>query len=240
MPKHRIKLNDTFVFSFPKIMPGSVTDQFSIPASVLNHFLENCANCQLKDSFNSNRAAAPSQIPFIDVKAESLYWFEIEFIFSGVKLGGILHKPDFLEGSILRITSTDPNYIEDEENFYLKIRLEGDTVWDFKSNHYKNYLSSVESSGSKWEDAKVDIRLNFRSNPIQKIGLNRLIQQNKDDTTNKKLIEVKEILDKTPNINSVVRNYRPEKPWELKIKNWEYLEGKNINLEGAYLALFKK
>jgi hypothetical protein len=238
MPKHKIKINDTFVFTFPKLMPGSESDTFLIPSSVLEHFIENCGRFKLKDSNTSNRTISIAQINSSDLAVEPPYWLEIEITFSGEKLGGTLHRPDFIEGSRLDLVSINKKYIEDDLNYYLEISLEGEAVWEFKSNYYKKYLSAVENAGSKWENAKLEIRINFRTSHILKTNLNRLIKDSVDDHSANEYRKLKEILDSTPNIPSLIRNYKPEKKWELELKYWQNLKEKELNLEGPYLREF--
>jgi hypothetical protein len=99
-------------------------------------------------------------------------------------------------------------------------------------------LSAVENAGSKWENAKLEIRINFRTSHILKTNLNRLIKDSVDDHSANEYRKLKEILDSTPNIPSLIRNYKPEKKWELELKYWQNLKEKELNLEGPYLREF--
>ncbi|MFC5192896.1 hypothetical protein ACFPIK_14060 [Algoriphagus aquatilis] len=236
MAKHKIKLDDSFFFSFPKIMPVSETEKYEISDSVLLNFIENCENFQLRDLIFSKKYQNLLDKATVNFEIEPLYLLEFDIAFSGIKLGGILHRPDFIDGSKVNLYSIDKNYTEDDNNYYIRISLRGELIWDFKTNYLNKYKAHVEYKGSKWENTKLDIRINFRSNPIKVVGLNKLIQDNDNSAITKEYLELKDTLEKTPNIHSLIKNYSPEKSWELKIKHWQKLSEKNIKFDGTYFS----
>ena len=232
MPKHKITFKDKFIFNFPKISAGSEEDKFLIPPSVIEHFIKNGHKTILKDK---NYSFYPTHL--IDIEVEPSYLFEVTIRFSGVKLGGIVHGPNFMENSIFEIVSIDEIISEDEDYYYVPITLNGTLTWDFKVNWYQNYLTHVVEKGSNWENAKAVITLNFRNNPLIKQGLQKFIKENSSDVNIQKYSSLLEIFEKTPNIYSSICNFLQDST-RTQLKYWQYLKEKEFTMEGAYLGAF--
>jgi hypothetical protein len=231
MPKVSLKINDDLVFSFPKNTYGSETKL--IPEYVKKHFLSQYKSLQLSDE-NFAKKSFPLRNNSEDIESKAQYLFEIEFTFSGNKIGGMSYRPGFDEKSLIEVNLIDESLQEDEETIYLKFNINAELYWDFKSNHYKKYESFVESNNATWETAKIDIRFNFRNNFLHVNGLKY------DEKGNYRVLEPESennllhVLESTPNIFSLVKNYLPEKEWEKNSKYWQLYSEKKIRFEGNY------
>ena len=238
MAKASIKIDDEFIFYFGKKTAGSESDSRIIPNYVKNYFIENFQKVQLKDQSVIEKIAPrfPRYIP--DLNIEPFYLLEVELTFSGTKLGGILYRPDYDNSSSLSVSLIDENYDEDEEGSYLKFKISGELFWDFKPNHLKNYKVHVEKKESTWEEANLELRINFRNNPVYLKGLEYDDKGNSLPTEPEGENNLRFILKTTPNVFSVIKNYLPEKEWEKELKVWQVINQKNITFEGNYLKHF--
>ena len=96
-------------------------------------------------------------------KMDSLFLVELELSFWGRKLGGILYRPGLTKDSKIDVKLIE--VVEDnEEQCVYNFQLTGSLIWDYKSSHFKKHVEAVERCMSTWDDAKVDVRINFRDN----------------------------------------------------------------------------
>ena len=135
MAKTSLKIDNDFIFSFPKKVLGK-EDEY-IPNYIKKHFLDNYKSVQLSDEIFAKRSYPLPRNT--NPETETLYLFEIEFTFAGKKIGGVRYCPGFTEDSNININLVDENFGEDEETFYLKYNISATIFWDFKSNHFNKY-----------------------------------------------------------------------------------------------------
>lgn len=236
MSKATITINDDFIFTFEKKTAGSVDDIRDIPDYVKKYFIENYENLHLKDEgINKKQLQWPKYIP--DLKTDPLYLLEVEMYFYGNSIGGILYRPDFTEDSTI-----SANFVEiveeDDEKYYMRFKIIGELIWDFKANHLNNYKNHVEKNGSSWEDAKIALKLSFIVNHLYKRALDYDENGNSLPSEPENENNLRFVLGITPIIYSNLRNYKPQKEWEKNLKFWELLIDKNVTFGGNYLKHF--
>ena len=230
MAKTSLKINNDFIFSFPKKVLGK-EDEY-IPNYIKKHFLDNYKSVQLSDEIFAKRSYPLPRNT--NPETETLYLFEIEFTFAGKKIGGVRYCPGFTEDSNININLVDENFGEDEETYYLKFNISATIFWDFKSTHFNKYKEFVEKNEASWEDSKINIRLNFRNNFLHLNALKYDEKGNLNEPQEANENNISYILENTPNIFSLIQNYMPEKEWEKNSKIWQTINEKNIELKGNY------
>lgn len=232
MAKSSIEINDEFVFRFPRNKVTSEPDIYPIPLSVLNLFVEKYNRIQLRGIDVNNKLSQTFQRYIPDLSVEPYYLFELEFTFSGIEKGGILYRPEFTQQSFLSIDLVDSSFDVDDEFYYLKLKIESELYWDFKSIQFKKIQSHIQSKGSTWQNAKMDIRMNIRNSSLY---LDSYLFDDKGsavsfDSFDKNSIQ--SLLNETPNIFSIIKNYLPENKNDMEIKFWQIIEDKNFKIIG--------
>ena len=226
MAKTSLKIDNDFIFSFPKKVLGK-EDEY-IPNYIKKHFLDNYTNVQLSDDLFAKRSYPLPRNTNPD--SETLYLFEIEFTFAGKKIGGVRYCPGFTEDSKINIKLVDENFGEDEETYYLKFNISADILWDFKSTHYNKFKEFVEKNEATWEESKIYIRFNFRNNFLHLNALKYDEKGNLKEAQEANENNIKYILENTPNIFSLVQNFIPENV----PANCQTIKEKNIEFKGNY------
>jgi hypothetical protein len=167
MAKAFLKIIDSFVFCFPKNTVGYTDSIQNIPGFVSKYFIENVSTNFLlfDESYWNADYIEMSRLISKNLASTSAFFLEVDFSFSGKKLGEISYKPKFLKDSKVRVSVIE-NVGETEEDLFFKLHIEAELYWDYKASHFTKQLNHIEKKESTWEDAKDQIRINFRNNFI--------------------------------------------------------------------------
>ncbi len=245
MAKATIEIKDEFIFSFSKESRGS-QDSGEIPEFVRSFFIKNIENrFQICDE---NIYEKYNQIRYRpnDIDTEPLFLFEIELSYSGKKLGGIVYTPVFSKESNLKIKFLDI-VGENKYGYLLKIFIEGTLYWDYTLSAFNQHKKSVENHESNWDQAKIELRLSFRPNflvtPIFKYDNEGNALINKPIEVDNGIIKgIPEnesnlgfILEILPQINSIIKSFKPESDFDKSNLYFQLLENKNIHMKCKYL-----
>jgi hypothetical protein len=245
MAKATIEIKDEFIFSFSKESRGR-QDSREIPEFVRSFFIKNIEKrFQICDE---NIYEKYNQIRYRpnDIDTEPLFLFEIELSYSGKKLGGIVYTPVFSKESNLKIKFLDI-VGENKYGYLLKIFIEGALYWDYTLSAFNQHKKSVENHESNWDQAKIELRLSFRPNflvtPIFKYDNEGNALINKPIEVDNGIIKgIPEnesnlgfILEILPQINSIIKSFKPESDFDKSNLYFQLLENKNIHMKCKYL-----
>tara|TARA_Y100000816_G_scaffold148709_1_gene105643 strand:+ start:1774 stop:2577 length:804 start_codon:yes stop_codon:yes gene_type:complete len=265
MAKATIEIDDQFIFTWDKTTAGSEAQKRRIPQFVKEFFEKNISTrTELADDnfydkyvkkFYDGDTRVKNWAPGVSEKKykanpemDSLFLVELELLFSGKKLGGILYRPELTKDSKIDVKLIE--VVEDnEEQCVYNFQLTGSLIWDYKSSHFKKHVEAVERCMSTWDDAKVDVRINFRDN----YEVTRLFKFDEKGYTLDKaiapvvLIDQKIVgkpedetnlcfmLDIMPNVLTIVSNDESWKDRKSESPNWKPLNTKNIHMKCKYL-----
>ena len=245
MAKAIIEIKDEFIFSFSKESRGN-QDSREIPEFVRSFFTKNIANrFQICDKSIYEKYDQIRYRPN-NIDTEPLFLFEIELTYSGKKLGGIVYAPVFSNESNLKINFLDMAG-ENKYAFLMKFSIEGMLYWDYTLAAYNQHKKSVENHESNWDEAKIELRLNFRPNflvtPMFKYDNNGNALANKPFEVNNGIIKgVPEdesnlgfILEISPKVYSIIKSFSPESDFDKGNPYYQMLENKNIHMKCKYL-----
>lgn len=226
MAKSKLIINDNFIFTLPKKAPRSEQD-FSNEVKEL--FFNNLNRIKFLDKTETKNLNTPASSWAFNVNDDPLFLFELQFEFSGNKLGGLMYKPEFnLEGDF-KIDCSDLNLIEDETEYRFNLNVSASLNWDYKNAEFNKHKAYIEKNlGSTYEEAMLDVRFNIIKNPKAMSCL-------EFDSSLKNHKGLLENLKQLPSGYSVVYSYQPKKAYELKLPVWQMITDKNVKLESSYL-----
>lgn len=245
MAKAIIEIKDEFIFLFSKESRGD-RESREIPEFVRSFFIKNISNrfqiCDksIFEKYNQFRYRPKN------IDTEPLFLFEIQLIYGGKKLGGIGYTPIFTNDSNLQIKFLDC-VGENESGFLMKFFIEGTLYWDYTLAAFNEHKKSVEKNESSWDQAKIELRLNFRKNFLVTPIFN---YDNDGNALINKPIEVKNgiikglpedesnlgfILQIIPQIISTIKGFSPESDFDKNNLYYQILNNKNIHMKCKYL-----
>ena len=255
MAKATIEIDDKFTFTWNKITVGSEEQKRNVPAFVKKFFEKNISTRSelLGDEFrdryvtkyfegdNRVKSWSPGVKEFkyrANPEKDPFFLIQVEFLFSGGK-GGIIYSPDFTKGSEIKVKLIEL-IDENDEKIKYNFQLTGSLEWDYKSSHFKNHVKKVEEGGiCPWDDASIDVRINFRDNyELKKVFLfdekGYKLPTQPIETINNKIVGIPEnetnlcfILEILPNVLTNVTNQ--------KSSIWPDFKTKNIQIKCKYL-----
>ena len=138
---------------------------------------------------------------------------------------------------------------DNEEQCVYNFQLTGSLIWDYKSSHFKKHVEAVERCMSTWDDAKVDVRINFRDN----YEVTRLFKFDEKGYTLDKEIAPVVLIDQKivgkpedetnlcfmlnimPNVLTIVSNDKSWKDRKSEYPNCKPINTKNIHMKCKYL-----
>jgi hypothetical protein len=226
MAKSKLKINDTFAFTLPKRAPRSEED-FSSEAK--DFFFTNLNRTTFVDKNENMNLNTPASSWVFNINEDPFFLFEIQFSFSGLKLGGIEYKPKFDLESDLKIDYSLIKIEENEKEFKFSLGVSVSLNWDYKSTEYNKHKDYIEKNlETTWEQAKLDIRFNIIKNPkaVSCLEFDKSLSGHK---------QTLDILKQLPSAYSVIYSYSPQKEYELKMDEWQKIKEKNVLLESSYL-----
>ena len=265
MAKATIEIDDQFTFTWDKTTAGSEQQKRIIPEFVKEFFEKNISTrTELADDnfydkyvkkYYDGDTRVKNWAPGVTEKKykanpemDSLFLVELELSFWGRKLGGILYRPGLTKDSKIDVKLIE--VVEDnEEQCVYNFQLTGSLIWDYKSSHFKKHVEAVERCMSTWDDAKVDVRINFRDN----YEVTRLFKfDEKGYTLDKEIAPVVLIdqkivgkpedetnlcfmLDIMPNVFTLVSNDESWKDRKSEYPNCKPINTKNIHMKCKYL-----
>jgi hypothetical protein len=226
MAKSKLIINDTFIFTLPKRAPRAEED-FSNDGK--DFFFNGLRNISFLDKTENKNLNTPASSWLFNVNEDSFFLFELQFSFSGLKIGGLAYKAEFnLEGDF-QIDYSDLKLEEHETEYKFSLGISVSLNWDYKSTEYNKHKAYIEKNlGATWEQAKLDIRFNIIKNPkaVSCLEFDKSLSEHKGLLENLKQL---------PSSYSVVYSYLPTKAYELKLSVWQMIKDKNVKLDSAYL-----
>ena len=187
MAKATIEIDDQFTFKWNKTTAGYEQQKRRIPEFVKEFFEKNISTrTELKgdnfydkyvrkyydgDTRVKNWAPGVTEKKYnANPEVDSLFLVEVELSFRPKKggppalSGGFLYRPKFTKDSKIDVKLIDVVEDNEEECIY-NFQVTGFLIWDYKSSHFKKHVEAIEEGGiTPWDDARVDIRINFRDN----------------------------------------------------------------------------
>ena len=239
MAKSTIKLNDNFVFKFPKKYEDPTsTEESYYPKCLLEHLLSSEDRIEIAHKGITSKFSDWKYKfnPMID----PFYILEISLRFCSKdenKVGG--YSWEFGVPEENKLVFCDMKKLEEDEDLiYFGVKIQGEITWDFKSNHWDKIKQKMKSI-CPWDDVALNISMNLRANylwdkgdfPEYKKGEN--IPETEQTSDNLPFV-----LDKIPNSFLMVNHREPKKNWELSEKHWMKLSDINITFLGKYLSTF--
>jgi hypothetical protein len=249
MAKAFLKINDSFVFCFPKNTVGYTDSIQNIPGFVSKYFIENVSTNFLlfDESYWNADYIEMSRLISKNLASTSAFFLEVDFSFSGKKLGEISYKPKFLKDSKVRVSFIE-NAGETEEDLFFKLHIEAELYWDYKASHFTKQLNHIEKKESTWEDAKVQIRINFRNNFILIDSMiydenGSKLAQPPVETIDSKIKRYPEkesnlcyVLSISPNVFTIVNLNKGNDQQNSAHPHMDFIQNKNIQMKSKYLT----
>ena len=247
MAKALIEINDIFTFIWNKTTIGSENQKRKIPEFVKVFFEKNISNRlellgdEFFDKYTTKYYAGDTRVknwsPGVkeikirpNPEKDSFFLIEFEFLFRGNK-GGILYQPSFTKESEIKVELIEVIH-ENEDEIHYNLKVMGSLHWDYKTSDFNKHIEKVEEGGTyTWENASMDLRINFRDNyelkkyyqfdekgyklPVQPINIieGKTIGKPEDDTN------ICFILDIMPNVLTVISNQNSLIGHSFKSKN---------------------
>ena len=181
MAKATIEIDDQFTFTWDKTTAGSEAQKRRIPQFVKEFFEKNISTrTELADDnfydkyvkkFYDGDTRVKNWAPGVSEKKykanpemDSLFLVELELLFSGKKLGGILYRPELTKDSKIDVKLIE--VVEDnEEQCVYNFQLTGSLIWDYKSSDFKKQVETIEEGGfTAWDEARVSVTITIRDN----------------------------------------------------------------------------
>lgn len=236
MAKSTIKLDDNFVFKFPKKKQDlTTTEESYYPKFLFEHLLSN------EDRIEIAHEGITSK--FIDWKykfdpiTDPFYILEISLSFCSKDeniIGG--YRWEFNVSEKNKLVFSDLKKLEEDENLiYFSVNVKGEITWDFKPNHLDKIKQKMNSF-CPWDEVALDIHMNLRSNFLHPRYFPEYKKDEKIPETEQTPDNLPFILDNIPNSSATVCHRQPKRNWELSEKHWMKLSDKNITFEGKYLS----
>jgi hypothetical protein len=236
MAKSTIKLDDNFVFKFPKKKQDPTnTEESYYPKCLFEHLLSN------EDRIEIAHKGITSK--FIDWKykfnpiTDPFYILDISLSFCSKdenELGGYLW--DFSVSEENKLVFSDIKKLEEDENLiYFSVKVKGEITWDFKPNHLDKIKQKMKSF-CPWDEVALDINMNLRSNFLHPRYFSEYKKGEEITETEQTSDNLPFVLDKIPNSFATIYHREPKRNWELSKKHWMKLSDKNITFEGKYLS----
>ncbi|MDC1030942.1 hypothetical protein OAR08_00870 [Flavobacteriaceae bacterium] len=236
MAKSTIKLDDNFVFKFPKKKQDPTTTEESYyPKCLFEHLLSN------EDRIDIAHEGITSK--FIDWKykfnsiTDPFYILEISLSFCSKdenELGG--YRWEFSVSEENKLVFSDIKILEEDENLiYFSVKVKGEITWDFKPNHLDKIKQKMKSF-CPWDEVALDINMNLRSNFLHPRYFPEYKKGEEIPETEQTSDNLPFVLDKIPNSFATIHHREPKRNWELSEKHWMKLSDKNITFEGKYLS----
>ena len=236
MSKSTIKLDDNFVFKFPKKKQDPTTTEESYyPKCLFEHLLSN------EDRIEIAHKGITSK--FIDWKykfnpiTDPFYILEISLSFCSKdenELGG--YRCEFSVSEENKLVFSDIKKLEEDENLiYFSVKVKGEITWDFKPNHLDKIKQKMKSF-CPWDEVALDINMNLRSNFLHPRYFPEYKKGEEIPETEQTSDNLPFVLDKIPNSFATIYHREPKRNWELTEKHWMKLSDKNITFEGKYLS----
>ena len=249
MAKASLQIDDQFTFIWNKITAGSESQKRNIPEFVRHFFETNVSSRSelLGDEFLDRYelkwfVGNSSEKYRANPEIDPLFLVEVELSYSGGNRGGIGYLPLYNKDSKLEVKLLE--ILEDNENeTHYSFQITGSLFWDYKANHYKKHVETIESGGyCPWDDVDVDVRINFRDNyEVKKIfrfdEKGYKLPQQPIETVNDKIVGNPEdetnlcfILEMSPNVFTIVME--EERDWVYSSR----FKDKNIHMKCKYLS----
>lgn len=246
MSKSTIKLDDNFVFKFPKKKQDPrTTDESYYPKFLFEHLLSN------EDRIVIAHKGITSK--FIDWKykfnpiTDPFYILEISLSFCSKdenELGG--YRWEFSVSEENKLVFSDIKKLEEDDNLiYFSVKIQGEITWDFTLNQWDKIKQNMKRfSKCTWDEVALDINMQLRSNFLHPRYFPEYTQST-IKSPNREIPESEQtsdnlpfVLDKIPNSFATIYHREPKRNWELSEKHWMKLSDKNITFEGKYLSTF--
>ena len=236
MAKSTIKLEDNFVFKFPKKKQDPTsTEESYYPKCLFEHLLSN------EDRIEIAHKGITSK--FIDWKykfnsiTDPFYILEISLSFCSKdenELGG--YRWEFSVSEENKLVFSDIKKLEEDENLiYFSVKIKGEITWDFKPNHLDKIKQKMKSF-CPWDEVALEINMNLRSNFLHSRYFPEYKKGEEIPETEQTSDNLPFVLDKIPNSFATIYHREPKRNWELTEKHWMKLSDKNITFEGKYLS----
>ena len=236
MAKSTIKLEDNFVFKFPKKKQDPTsTEESYYPKCLFEHLLSN------EDRIEIAHKGITSK--FIDWKykfnpiTDPFYILEISLSFCSKdenELGS--YQWEFSVSEENKLVFSDIKKLEEDENLiYFSVKIKGEITWDFKPNHLDKIKQKMKSF-CPWDEVALEINMNLRSNFLHPRYFPEYKKGEEIPETEQTSDNLPFVLDKIPNSFATIYHREPKRNWELSEKHWMKLSDKNITFEGKYLS----
>ena len=236
MAKSTIKLEDNFVFKFPKKKQDPTsTEESYYPKCLFEHLLSN------EDRIEIAHKGITSK--FIDWKykfnpiKDPFYILEISLSFCSKdenELGR--YRWEFSVSEENKLVFSDIIKLEEDENLiYFSVKIKGEITWDFKPNHLDKIKQKMKSF-CPWDEVALEINMNLRSNFLHPRYFPEYKKGEEIPETEQTSDNLPFVLDKIPNSFATIYHREPKRNWELSEKHWMKLSDKNITFEGKYLS----
>jgi hypothetical protein len=245
MAKSTIKLDDNFVFKFPKKKRDSTTTEESYyPKFLFEHLLSNedrieIAHKGITSKFTDWRYKFnPITDPFYILEISLSFCSKDENNVGGYSWGLSVSEEN-------KLVFSDMEKLEEDDNLiYFSVKIQGEITWNFTPNQWDKIKQNMERfSKCTWDEVALDIYMELRSNFLHPRYFPEYTQSTL--TPNSEIPESEQtsdnlpfVLDKIPKSFLRVYNRDPKKNWEFSEKHWMKLSDKNITFGGKYLSTF--